>query len=249
MAKVTSRAELKDYCLRRLGYPVVEINVEEMQVEDRISDAMQYYVDYHYDAVSKVYYKHNTTQEDLDNKYISVPDSLIGVTRILPINNLLSRSYMWDVRYQLILNNLWDLTSTSMVPYTIAMQHIRSLELLFNGEIPLRFQRHENKIHIDAGWGTQQLPVDTMLVIEGYQVIDPEEYNDVYDDRILKKLATALIRRQWGENLIKFKGDLNLPGGLVLNGEQIYGEAVREIEKLEEEFQRRYSGPLEFFLG
>lgn len=249
MSKVTSRADLKDYCLRRLGFPIIEINVSDEQIEDRISDAMQYYVDYHYDATSKVYYKHTVTQEDVDNRYVTVPNSMIGVTRILPLNNLLSKSYMWDIRYQLILNNLWDLTSTSMVPYTIAMQHIRSLELLFNGEIPIRFQRHENKVHIDAGWGTQQLPVDTVIILEGYQIIDPELYEDVYDDRILKKLATALIKRQWGENLIKFKGDLNLPGGLTLNGQEIYTDSVREIEQLEAEFQSKYEEPPIFFMG
>lgn len=249
MSKVTSRAELKNYCLRRLGFPIIEINVSDEQIEDRISDAMQYYVDYHYDATSKVYYKHTVTQEDIDNRYVTVPDSMIGVTRILPLNNLLSKSYMWDIRYQLILNNLWDLTSTSMVPYTIAMQHIRSLELLFNGEIPIRFQRHENKVYIDAGWGTQQLPPDTVIILEGYQIINPELYQDVYDDRILKKLSTALIKRQWGENLIKFKGDLNLPGGLTLNGQEIYTDSVREIEQLEAEFQNKYEEPPIFFMG
>ena len=172
MSSVSTRAELKDYCLRRLGFPLIEINVSDEQIEDRISDAMQYYIDYHYDAVSKVYYTHTITAEDSANRYITVPDSIVGVTRILPINNLLAKSYMWDIRYQLILNNLWDLTSTSMLPYTMAMQHIRSLELLFNGEIPIRFQRHENKVWIDMGWGTNQAPDGTIIVLEVYQVID-----------------------------------------------------------------------------
>lgn len=248
MSSVSTRSELKDYCLRRLGFPLIEINVSDEQIEDRISDALQFYVDYHYDAVSKVYYKHTITQTDIDNRYVTVPDSIIGVTRIFPINNLLSKSYMWDIRYQLILNNLWDLTSTSMLPYTIAMQHIRSLELLFNGEIPIRFQRHENKVWVDMGWGTTQAPIDTVIIFECYQVINPEQYPDVYNDRIVKKLSTALIRRQWGENLMKF-GGISLPGGVTLNGQEIYTEATREIEKLEDEFQSMYELPAEMFIG
>jgi len=249
MAAITSRTELKEYCLRRLGYPVIYIEVEDQQIEDRIDDCLQYYTDYHYDAVSKVYYKHEVTQEDIDNRYLTLPDHIIGVTRILPLNNLLSKSYMWDVRYQLILNNLWDLTSTSMLPYTIAMQHIRSLEQLFVGEVPIRFQRHQNKVFIDLGWGTEQCPVGTMMVLECTQTIDPEDYPDVYNDRILKKLCTAHIKRQWGENLLKYQGDLNLPGGLTLNGQQIYSEAVREIAGLEEQFLSMYSEPVSFLIG
>lgn len=248
MSKVTSREELKEYCLRRLGFPVIEINVSEEQIDDRIDDAFQFYTDYHYDATSKVYLKHTVTQQDIENRYVQLNDSIIGVTRILPINNLLSKSYMWDIRYQLILNNLWDLTSTSMVPYTIAMQHIRSLELLFNGEIPIRFQRHENKLWIDMGWGTQQCPEGTVIIIECYKVLDPEEYEDVYNDRILKKLATSLIKRQWGENLKKF-GQISLPGGVVLNGDKLYAEAVTEINQLEEEFQSKYEEPPQFLMG
>lgn len=248
MSTVSTRKELKDYCLRRLGFPLIEINVSDEQIEDRISDAIQFYVDYHYDATTKVYYKHTITTEDTENRYVTVPDSIIGVTRIFPLNNLLSKSYMFDIRYQLILNNLWDLTSTAMLPYTMAMQHIRSLELLFSGEIPIRFSRHENKVWIDMGWGTSQAPEGTVIILECYNVIDPESFPDVYNDRILKKLATALIRRQYGENLMKFSG-VSLPGGVTLNGQAIYTEATREIEKLESEFQLAYEEPASFILG
>jgi hypothetical protein len=248
MSTVSTRAELKDYCLRRLGFPIIEINVTDEQIEDRISDALQFYADYHYDATTKVYYKHTIDATDAENRYITVPNNIIGVTRIFPMNTLLSKSYMWDIRYQLILNNLWDLTSTSMLPYTMAMQHIRSLELLFVGEIPIRFSRHENKVWIDMGWGTSQAPDGTVIVLECYSVIDPENFSDVYNDRIVKKLATALIRRQYGENLMKF-GGISLPGGVTLNGQTIYTEAVREIEKLEAEFQLSFEEPPQFILG
>lgn len=248
MSTATSREELKDYCLRRLGFPVIEINVSDEQIEDRISDAFQYYSDYHYDAVSKVYLKHTVTQEDIENRYISVNDSIVGVTRVLPLNNLLSKSYMWDIRYQLILNNLWDLSSTSMMSYTIAMQHIRALELLFVGEIPIRFERHENKIWVDLGWGTTQCPAGTVMVFECYKIIDPEIYTDVYNDRWLKKYATALIKRQWGENLRKFQG-ITLPGGINLNGDNIYEDAKAEINQLEQEMQSMYELPPEMMMG
>nr|QMP83644.1 MAG: hypothetical protein [Caudoviricetes sp.] len=248
MSTVSTRTELKDYCLRRLGFPLIEINVSDEQIEDRISDALQFYADYHYDATTKVYYKHTIDATDAENRYITVPDNIIGVTRIFPMNTLLSKSYMWDIRYQLILNNLWDLTSTSMLPYTMAMQHIRSLELLFVGEIPIRFSRHENKVWIDMGWNTSQAPDGTVIVLECYSVINPEDFPNVYNDRILKKLATALIKRQFSENLKKF-GGISLPGGITLNGDKLYAEAVDEINALESEFQLAFEEPPQFLLG
>lgn len=248
MSKVTTRTELKDYCLRRLGFPVIEINVSEEQIEDRISDAFQFYTDYHYDAVSKFYLKHTVTTEDIENRYITVDDSIVGITRILPLNNLLSKSYMWDIRYQLILNNLWDLSSTSMLSYTISMQHIRGLEQLFVGEIPLRFERHENRVWVDLGWGTSQCPEGTVMVFECYKIIDPEYHTDVFDDRWIKHYATALIKRQWGENLRKFQG-VTLPGGINLNGDNIYQDALQEITKLEDEMQSKYELPPEMMMG
>lgn len=249
MSKVTSRQELKDYCLRRLGYPIVEIPIDENQLEDRISDSIEYYIDYHYDATTKVYYKHTVTQEDIDNKYITVPDSIIGVSRLMPLGTMMSTNYMWDIRYQLVLNNLWDLTSTQVSTYYMSMQHIALLEQMFSGQKQVRFNRHQNKVFIDMGWGTDEAPIGTVLVLECYQVLDPDEYRDVWNDRVLKKLATAYIKRQYGENLIKYRGDLNLPGGLTLNGQQIYVDAVNEIDKIESEFQDMYQEPSSFFMG
>jgi len=156
---------------------------------------------------------------------------------------------MWDIRYQLVLNNLWDLTSTQMTSYYMSMQHISLLEQMFQGQVPIRFERHQNRVYIDAAWGTDELPAGTVIVLEAYQVIDPDQFTDVWNDRVLKELATAYIKRQYGENLIKYKGDLNLPGGLTLNGQKIYDDAVQEIERIESEFQDLYSEPPEFFCG
>lgn len=244
----SSREELKEYCLRRLGKPVIDINVSHEQLEDRITDAFQYYTDYHYDAVSKYYLKHVVTAEDIQNRYVKIDDSIVGVVRVLPLNNLMSQSYMWDIRYQMILNNLWDLSSTSMLSYTIAMQHIRSIELLFQGEVPIRFERHQNKLMVDLNWGSSECPEGTMMIVECYKIIDPELYNDVYNDRWLKRYCTALIKRQWGSNLQKYQG-ISLPGGIVLNGDKIYADAQQEIDKLEAEMMDKYCLPSQFFMG
>ena len=248
MSRVQSREQLKDYCLRRLGFPVIEINVTDEQIEDRISDAFQIYTDYHFDAVESLYWKHEITQEDVDNRYLTVDDGIISIVRIFPLSSTWTKSYMWDIRYQLRLHELWDFTSVNMLNYTITMQHLRNLELLFTGEVPIRYQRHTNKLYLDLAWGTTELPVGTTVVMEAYKMINPDEYTKVYDDRFIKEMSTALIRRQYGENLRKF-GNVSLPGGIVLNGEAIYSQAVQEIKQLESAIQDRYEMPVQFFIG
>lgn len=248
MSKITSRVALKEYCLRRLGAPVIEINVSEEQIEDRISDAFQFYTEYHYDAVETIYLKHEVTQEDIDNKYLLIDDGIISIVRIFPLSSTWTKSYMWDIRYQLRLHELWDFTSVNMLNYTMTMQHLRNLELLFTGEVPIRYQRHTNKLYLDLAWGTSELPVGTTVVLEGYKMIDPELYTDVYDDRWLKEYSTELLRRQWGDNLRKFQG-ITLPGGVQLNGDKIYQDALTQIRRLEEEMQDKYEIPCQFMMG
>ena len=248
MSKITSRAGLKEYCLRRLGSPVIDINVSEDQIEDRISDAFQYYTEYHYDAVETVYLKHEVTAQDIENKYLTIDDGIISIVRLFPLSSTWTKSYMWDIRYQLRLHELWDFTSVNMLNYTMTMQHLRSLELLFTGEVPIRFQRHTNKVYLDLAWGTSELPVGTTIVLEGYKMIDPAVYTDVYDDRWIKEYSTELIRRQWGDNIRKFQG-ITLPGGVQLNGDKIYQDALIQIRRLEEEMQDRYEIPCQFFIG
>lgn len=248
MSKVTSRTALKNYCLTRLGYPVIEINISDEQIEDRISDAFQYYTEYHYDAVEQVYLKHVVTAEDIENRYLEIDDGIISIVRIFPLSSTWTKSYMWDIRYQLRLHELWDFTSINMSNYVITMQHLRGLELLFTGEVPIRYQRHSNRLYLDLAWGTSELPEGSVVVAEGYKMIDPELFTDVYDDRWLKRYSTALLKRQWGENLRKFQG-ISLPGGITLNGDNIYEDAVREINQLETEMQDKYEIPPQFFMG
>lgn len=257
MAEVTSRSQFKDYCLRRLGFPVIDINVDDDQVEDRIDDALQYWQDYHFDGLQKVYYITLVTDEDIENRYIDLNDAkdssnnsleIVGITRIFPVSDSQASINMFDLRYQLRLNELYDFTSASYVNYTLTQQHLRSLELLFTGEVPIRYQRHMQRLYIDWAWGASEAPAGTVVVAECYAMINPDTYNKVWNDRWLKEYATALIKRTWGNNLKKFSG-LSLPGGVQLNGDKIYEEASDEIQKLQDQMSEDYFAPLEFFMN
>ncbi len=246
--QILTREDLKQYCLRRLGEPVIQINVDDDQLEDRIDDALQLYQDYHYDAMELFYWKHVITQTDIDNKYFLLDPGILGITRIFPLNDTITKSNMFDLRYQLRLHELYDFTSTSYSNFAITMQHLSNLEQMFTGEIPIRFQRHTHKLYPLWAWGAPQAPLGMTVVAEGYQVIDPNSNNSVYNDMWLKKYTTALFKRQWGENMKKF-GGIQLPGGITLNGDKIYQEAFDEIQTLENEMQDKYSLPVQFMIG
>ena len=256
MPSVNSRQALINYCLRRLGFPVIEINIDQDQIDDRIDDAIQYWQDYHFDGLQKVYYIKTITQTEITNKYVDLSNvrdasnnalDIVGVTRLFPINDSQATINMFDLRYQLRLNELYDFTSASYVNYTLTQQHLRSLELLFTGEVPIRFQRHMQRLFIDWAWGTSEAPAGAIMVIESYANIDASVYNKVWNDRWVKEYATALIKRSWGNNLKKFSG-LQLPGGVTLNGDKIYEEAVEEIRNLESQMETQYGAPLEFMM-
>jgi hypothetical protein len=234
MSNITTRDGFKDYCLRRLGFPVIDINVDGEQVDDRVDDAIQYWQDYHFDGLQKLYYIKAIDTTDIANRYLDLDPTktydgsnnlteIVGVTRIFPIQDSQSSINMFDLRYQLRLNELYDFTSASYVNYTLTQQHLRSLEIMFTGEIPIRFQRHLHRLYIDWGWGTEA-PPGTHAILECYGTIDPTYYPAIWNDRWMKRYATALIKKQWGSNLMKFK-DLQLPGGVKLNGNEIFDEA------------------------
>lgn len=246
MASVSSRAQLIEYCKRRLGEPVIVVNVDDEQVEDRIDDALAYFQEYHFDGVQLNYLRHNITDEDRTNRYITIPNYVTGVNKILPVNRT-SASAMFDVQYQWFMNDLWDFSNVQLTNYTISMTHLRSLQMMFNAEPSIRFNRLQDRLYIDFNWETKLAGVD-VIIIECYTIIDPDTYTDVYNDRWLKKYATALIKRQWGENLKKF-GNVSLPGGVFLNGQQIYEEAVREIEDIEDRIQSAFELPVDFQIG
>jgi hypothetical protein len=247
MAVPADRASFKEYCLRALGKPVLSINVEDDQVEDRIDEALKYYGDYHFDATEKTYYKHQVTSTDKANKYITLPENIIGAVSIFSIGDPSVRSDdLFNIRYQIALNDLYTLTSVSLVPYYMVMQHLAVIQELLVGKQPIRYTRHRDKLHVDMDWNT--LNEGEYLLVEAYEVIDPTVYTDVWGDRWLATYATALIKRQWGTNLKKFNG-MQMPGGITFNGQQIYDEADADIKKMEQEMIMNYSLPVMDMVG
>lgn len=247
MAAPTTKSEFKEYCLRKLGKPVIEINVDDDQVDDRIDEALRYYYDYHFDGSDKIYYKHAVTQTDVTNKYITLPENIIGAVSVFSIGDPSVRADdLFNIRYQIALNDLYTLTNVSVVPYYMVMEHLALLTELLVGKVPIRYTRHKNRLYVDTDWGN--LAVGSFLLVEAYEVVDPVLYNDAWNDRWLQNYATALIKRQWGSNLTKFTG-MNLPGGVQFNGEKIYNDAVDEITKMEQEMISGYSLPVLDMIG
>ena len=246
MASPTTRSEFKAYCLRKLGAPVIEINVEDDQVEDRIDEALKYYWDYHFDGTERIYYKHQITANNVVDKYITLPENVIGAVRIFNIGDPMVTNNLFDIRYQIALNDLYTLTSVSMIPYYMMFQHIQLLEQLLVGQQPIRYNRHTDKLYVDMDWN--KVNVGNYLIVEAYQVLDPDTYTDAWSDRWLSRYATALIKRQGGTNLSKFTG-MTLPGGVQFNGDKIYNDAVEEIEKMEREMATSYSLPAFDMIG
>jgi len=246
MAAPTTRDQFKAYCLRRLGAPVIEINVDDDQVEDRVDDALRYYWDYHFDGTDKVYYKHLVTETDRTNKYITIPENIIGAINVFPIADPSIRSDdLFNIRYQIALNDLYTLTSVSMVPYYMVMEHLSLIAEMLVGKQLIRYNRHKNRLYVDMDWNSIS---NEYLLIEAYEVVDPTTYVDVWKDQWLMRYATALIKRQWGSNLTKFVG-MQLPGGLTFNGEKIYNDAVAEIQDLEDKMISSYSLPVMDMVG
>jgi hypothetical protein len=248
MAKPTSRQELIDYCLRALGAPVLEINIDEDQIEDRVDEALQFYQEYHSDAVVRTFIKHQVTQTDYDNDYITLPDQLISVLRVL---NLATgdAADMFSVKYQLFLNDLYGLRNPeSLVNYEMTKQYMNAIELILTGNSQqITFSRHMNRLSIQDNW-KEFVSLGQYIIIEGYQTINPNTYTDVYNDMMLKKYLTALLKRQWSTNLIKFEG-MTLPGGVTINGRALYEDALADIEKIETDFDSKYQNPPDFYMG
>lgn len=233
MAKPTTRKEFKEYCLRKIGAPVIQINVADEQVEDRIDEALSFWNDYHYNGSEHIYLKHKLTQEDIDNGYITVPERLLGVSRIFEINSSISTgSGMFNVTYQFVLNNLNDLTGYSIQNYYMTMQSIRFMQEWLVGWPMIRYNKHVNKVYLDMT--KDKLSPDHYLIVEAYDIIDGSEYADIWSDRWLQNYASVLIREQWGLNLTKFT-NMQLVGGVQFNGDQILSDATAERKEMEQE--------------
>src|SRR6056300_1096821 len=268
MAEPATRENLKQYALRALGKPVIEINADDDQLEDRLDEALQYFAQYHYDGVQRAYLKYQYTSADKarmtadstesvtknsvttswkeGNNFIVVPESVLSVINIFPFSNK-SNMNLFDVRYQMRLNDLYDFSSTSVINYDVVLRHLDFLDHILVGEKPLRFNQHDNRLYIDMDW-TNDLATDEWLVIEAYRKLDPATYTDVWNDIYLKRYTTQLFKKQWGANLSKFNG-VAMVGGVTLNGQQIYSEALQDIEKLEGEIRTSYELNPTFMIG
>ena len=263
MAAPNSKATLKEYALRQLGKPVIEINVDDDQVDDIIDDALQYFAEYHYDGTIRTYLKHQINDNDLANQktdasmsqsstgshisssmtfkegqgYVVLPESVYSVLRVFPFVDK-SGLNMFDLRYQLRLNDLYDFSSTSVINYDVVLRHLDFLDHILVGEKPLRYNQLDNRLYIDMDW-KNDLQVDEYLVIEAYRKLDPNTHTDVYNDIYLKRYVTALFKKQWGQNLSKFDG-VQMIGGVQLNGAQIFSQALDDIRNLEDEIRKSY---------
>ena len=262
MAVPSTKATLKEYCLRALGKPVIDINVDDDQVDDRIDEAVQYFAQYHVDGVERMYLKYLVTDADITrmttdtsesvtdssvtttwkraDNFLVVPASVISVVNVFPLSDRSSMN-LFDVRYQLRLNDLYDFSSTSIVHYEMTMRHLDFLDHILVGEKPMRFNQLSNRLFIDMDW-SNDITAGEYLIIEVFRKLDPDTHTDIYDDIYLKRYATALIKRQWGQNLSKFNGTAML-GGVTLNGPELFSTAIAEQQKLEEEIRSNYEEP------
>ena len=273
MAIPTSKSTFKDYCFRALGSGVIDINVSDDQADDRIDEALQFFAQYHYDGIEKMYLKHliteaevtraraNTTTTGTDtsdssitasflegNNFIPMPSAVVSVIQVWPFTDTGGGSNMFDIRYQLRLNDLFDLSSTSVIQYQMAMDNLDLLEHILVGETPIRFNQHQNRLYIDADWENDFTAGTDYIIVECYRKLDPATYTDIFDDIYLKRYATALIKQQWGANLSKFSGVAML-GGVTMNGETIYSQAQEEINKLEEQIALTFELPVNYMVG
>ena len=245
---ITTRQGLIDYCLRRLGSPVTEINVDDEQISDRIDDAIEFFQEYHFDGVEKVFLKHEIKQVDINNEYLTVEDAVISVLRVLPIPNLNAfQTGFFNEEYQLRLNDLENFQGSTMINWAMSQTNFSLVEHLFGIQPTLLFNRKQNKVYLETDW-EKKFDVGTILIIEAYRSLDPATYTEVYNDMFLKKYATALIKQQWGSNLKKFTG-VTLPGGITLDGQTIFSEATEEITKIEEEMNMKFELPPDGIIG
>jgi hypothetical protein len=251
MAQPSTREQLGDYALRALGAPVIEINVDDEQLSDRIDEAMQFYQEYHSDATARTFFKYQITADDVINKYITLPDALLYVVKVLPLGGFGGDAKdMFSAQYQMYFGDVLNLRNPTgdLLNYELSRQKMALMDLTFTGlSQQINFQRHRNRLTIEVDW-TRYLNVGEYVVVEGYTLIDPEEYPEVYNDRFLKKYLIALVERQQGINTMKFEG-MQLPGGVTLTGRATYEDAMADILKIEEDMQSRFELPPDFYVG
>ncbi len=285
MAKPATRQQLIDYSLRKLGSPVLEINIDDDQIDDLVDDAIQLFQDRHFDGVEKMYLKYELTQDDIDrgkatsesgasvtkgivtttgtttaitgygtttmswkesSNFLQVPDAVIGVDRIFKFDTSSISGGMFSIKYQLFLNDLYYFNSVELMQYSMTKSYLEDIDFLLTTDKQIRFNRRQNRLYLDIDWPAEK--EGNMLVLECWRMLDPDSFTGVYNDPFLKLYVTALMKRQWGQNLIKFRG-VKLPGGLELNGREIYDDAEREIEAIKQKMTLEYELPPLDFIG
>ena len=262
---ISSRTGLKDYALRRLGYPVLEINVDDDQVEDLLDDALQYFQERHFDGVERVYLKHKLSKEDKETiktgittttatsgigitnpsftetqNFIQLPDHVISVSKVFKVDESTISSGLFNIKYQIFLNDLYYYGALDLMNYAMTKTYLEDLSRIITPDVQLRFNKKNHRLYLDIDWG--QVSDDKYFIFDCWRIVDPTNATDVYNDWWLKKYFTATVKKQWGQNLIKFNGVL-LPGGVALNGREIYEDAIRELEIIEEQLRNEYELP------
>jgi len=242
MAKPTTRSELADYCLRALGAPVVEINIDDDQIEDRIDEAIQFWQEYHSDAAVRTLIKHEVTAAELASNEIEVPDAVLSIVRVLEFQDFSSAS-LFNAKYQMYLNDFFGMRNPGgLLNYELTSQYMSLVEDILNGHgQAMSFNRHKNTVKFHADIADHVAEGD-FIIFETFQTVNPSSYPDVFDDMGLKELLTLLIKKQWGQNLIKFQG-VKLPGGVELNGRQIYDDALGELADIKARMRAEYEMP------
>jgi len=280
MAKPSTRQELIDYCLRRLGAPVLEINVDDDQIDDLVDDAIQYFNERHFDGVERMYLKYQITQADIDrgsarntsgpgivtttgsssipgygtttfnfyetSNYIQVPDSVIGIEKIFKFDTSSISGGMFSINYQLFLSDLYYFNSVELLQYSMVKSYLEDIDFLLTTDKQVRFNKRQNRLYLDIDWGAQS--VGNYMVIDCYRALDPTNFSKIYNDSFIKKYLSSLIKRQWGQNLIKFRG-VKLPGGIEFNGRELYEDAERELENLKQVMALEHELPPYDFIG
>ncbi len=285
MAKPASRQELIDYSLRKLGEPVVEINVDDDQIDDLVDDALQYFQERHFDGVERMYLKYKLTDDDINrgkatnesgstntlgitttsgisttvsgmstmtnyfyenSNFIQVPDSVIGIEKVFRFDSSTISDGMFNIKYQLFLNDMYQFNSIDLLQYSMVKTYLEDIEFILTTDKQIRFNKRQGRMYLDIDWGSETK--DTFLIIDCYRILDPNTFTGVYNDSFLKKYLTALIKRQWGQNLLKFKGT-KLPGGVELNGRELYEDAERDLEDIKQRMSLEYELPPYDFIG
>ena len=282
MAKPASRQQLIDYCLRKLGAPVLEINVDEDQIDDLVDDAIQLFNERHFDGVERMYLKYKITQEDIDrgaakgtdgvgivtttatatsvpgigttitnnwyesSNFLQVPDSVIGIEKIFKFDTSSISGGMFSIKYQLFLNDLYYFNSVELLQYSMTKTYLEDIDFLLTTDKQIRFNKRQGRMYLDIDWGSQN--AGDYLIIDCYRALDPANFSKVYNDTFVKQYLTALIKKQWGQNLIKFQG-VKLPGGTELNGRQLYEDGERDLAEIRQKMTSDYEMPPLDFIG